>query len=216
MSLIEFMIASLISSSIVLGMGQSTRYLFQTLEKQQSMSLLQAEGLQALQVMGEAIRSAHLSKDSRGFRLMAHDSASLSNSKAAEFQVRKGASSLDGSDAFYTQQGSNAANEKSYQAFFVQWQGHHEYREGVLYLQTKNKKGGLQNDALIGHVQSLQVQVGILESHAIQWLEPYQLQERASKRHPHWKQVRAIKINLKLQKDQHQLELKQIITIRQT
>lgn len=216
MNLIELMVASLISSSIVLGIGQSTHHIYQTLEKQQNMTILQTEGLQALQMMGRAIQGAYISKDVRGFRMMARDSASMNNTKMAEFQVRKGVGSLDGSDAFYTQQISKELSEPSFQAFFVQLQGHHEARDGVLYLQTKNKKGVLQNDALIGHVQSLQVQVGIAQTGSIHWYDPYQLRERASKNHPHWKQARAIKIYLKLQKGHHQLELQKIFALRQS
>lgn len=216
MNLVEIMIASLISSSILFGIGQSTHHIYQTLEKQQTMAILQTEGLQALQMMGQAIQGAHISKDGRGFRIMARDSASMNNTKMAEFQVRKGVASLDGSDALYTQQISKELSESSYQAFFVQLQGHHEARDGVLYLQTKNKKGALKNDALIGHVQSLQVQIGMTQAGAIHWYEPYQVQERASKKHPHWKQARAIKINLKLQKGHHQLELTKIFALRQS
>lgn len=211
MSLLELMISSLISSSLVLTMSQSSIQIYQALEKQQSMSLLQAEGLQALQMMGRAIHEAQISKTVSGFRLMAKDSAQMSNTKIASFQVRKGTASMDGSDAFYTQTNST---DQPYQAFFVQQQGHHQQRDGVLYLQTKNKKNALQNDALVGHVQSLQIQVGIPHQGQVKWYEPYELQERASKNHPHWKQVKAIKFNLKLQKRKHQLELQKIYALR--
>ena len=211
MSLLELMISSLISSSLVLTMSQSSIQIYQALEKQQSMSLLQAEGLQALQMMGRAIHDAQISKTVSGFRLMAKDSAQMSNTKIASFQVRKGTASMDGSDAFYTQTNST---DQPYQAFFVQQQGHHQQRDGVLYLQTKNKKNALQNDALVGHVQSLQIQVGIPAQGQLQWHEPHEVQERASKNHPHWKQVKAIKFNLKLQKRKHQLELQKIYALR--
>ena len=119
--------------------------------------------------------------------------------------------SMDGSDAFFT---TNQQEELNYRAFFVQMQGHHQQRDGVLYLQTKNKKSQLQNDALIGHVQSMQIQAGIKENGSIQWYEPYQISERASKNNPHWKQVKAIKIQLKLQKGRHSLELEKIYALR--
>ena len=211
MSLLEVMISSLISSSLVLTMSQSSIQIYQALEKQQSMSLLQTEGLQALQMMGRAIHKAQITKNTSGFRLMAKDSAQMSNTKIASFQVRKGTASMDGSDAFYTQTNST---DQPYQAFFVQQQGHHQQRDGVLYLQTKNKKNALQNDALVGHVQSLQIQVGIPHQGQLQWHEPHEIQERASKNHPHWKQVKAIKFNLKLQKRKHQLELQKIYALR--
>jgi hypothetical protein len=102
----------------------------------------------------------------------------------------------------------------NYQAFFVQHQGHYEQRDGVLYIQTKNKKGRLQNDALIAHIQSMQLEVGIKENGSIQWYEPYQISERVSKRNPHWKQVKAVKIHLKLQKGRHSLELQKIYALR--
>jgi hypothetical protein len=142
---------------------------------------------------------------------MVKDTASMSNTQVGQFQVRKGAASMDGSDAFFT---TNKQEDMNYQAFFVQQQGHHEQRDGVLYIQTKNKKGHLQNDALIAHVQWMQLQVGIKEGHSIQWHEPYQISERASKRNPHWKQVKAIKIHLKLQKGRHSLELQKIYALR--
>jgi hypothetical protein len=211
MSLLELMISSLISSSLILGMSQSGIQIYQAFEKQQSMSLLQAEGLQALQMMGRAIHEAQITKNTSGFRLMVKDSAQMSNTKTTSFQVRKGASSMDGSDAFYTQTNSV---DQPYRAFFVQQQGHHQQRDGVLYMQTKNKKNALQNDALIGHVQSLQIQVGIPHQGQVEWHEPYGLQERESKTHPHWKQVKAIKFNLKLQKRKHQLELQKIYALR--
>lgn len=211
MSLLELMISSLISSSLVLGMSQSSIQIYQAFEKQQSMSLLQSEGLQALQMMGRAVHEAQITKNASGFRLMAKDSAQMSNTKTTTFQIRKGAASMDGSDAFYTQTNST---DQPYRAFFVQQQGHHQQRDGVLYMQTKNKKNALQNDALIGHVQSLQIQVAIIHQGRVEWHEPYELQERASKTHPHWKQVKAIKFNLKLQKRKHQLELQKIYALR--
>ena len=211
MSLLELMISSLISSSLVLTMSQSSIQIYQAFEKQQSMSLLQSEGLQALQMMGRAIHEAQITKNTSGFRLMAKDSAHMSNTKTGTFQIRKGAASMDSSDAFYTQANSE---DQPYRAFFVQQQGHHQQREGVLYLQTKNKKNALQNDALIGHVQSLQIQVGIPHQGQLQWHEPHEVQERASKTHPHWKKVKAIKLNLKLQKRKHQLELQKIYALR--
>lgn len=211
MSLLELMISSLISGSLVLTMSQSSIQIYQAFEKQQSMSLLQSEGLQALQMMGRAIHESQITKNTSGFRLMVKDSAQMSNTKIASFQVRKGAASMDGSDAFYTQTNST---DQPYQAFFVQHQGHHQQRDGVLYLQTKNKKNALQNDALVGHVQSLQIQVGIPHQGQLQWYEPHEVQERASKNHPHWKQVKAIKFNLKLQKRKHQLELQKIYALR--
>jgi hypothetical protein len=192
-------------------MSQSSIQIYQALEKQQSMSLLQAEGLQALQIMGRAIHETQISKTVSGFRLMAKDSAQMSNTKIASFQVRKGTASMDGSDAFYTQTNST---DQPYQAFFVQQQGYHQQRDGVLYLQTKNKKNALKNDALVGHVHSLQIQVGIPHQGQLQWHEPHEVQERASKNHPHWKQVKAIKFNLKLQKRKYQLELQKIYALR--
>jgi Tfp pilus assembly protein PilW len=192
-------------------MSQSSIQIYQAFEKQQSMSLLQSEGLQALQMMGRAIHEAQTTKNTSGFRLMAKDSAHMSNTKTGTFQIRKGAASMDGSDAFYTQTNSV---DQPYRAFFVQQQGHHQQRDGVLYLQTKNKKNALQNDALVGHVRSLQIQVGIPHQGQFQWHEPHEVQERASKAHPHWKKVKAIKFNLKLQKQKYQLELQKIYALR--
>jgi hypothetical protein len=142
---------------------------------------------------------------------MVKDTASMSNTQAGQFQVRKGAASMDGSDAFFT---TNKQEDIDYQAFFVQQQGHYEQRDGVLYIQTKNKKGRLQNDALIAHIQSMQLQLGIKENGLLQWYEPYQISERVSKRNPHWKQVKAVKIHLKLQKGRHSLELQKIYALR--
>jgi hypothetical protein len=172
---------------------------------------LQSEALQALQMMGEAIQIASTPKGSTIPRLMIKDTASMSNTQAGQFQVRKGVASMDGSDAFFT---TNKQEDNDYQAFFVQQQGHHEQRDGVLYLQTKNKKGRLQNDALIAHVQWMQLQVGIKENGSMEWYEPYQISERVSKRNPHWKKVKAVKIHLKLQKGRHSLELQKIYALR--
>jgi hypothetical protein len=213
MNLLEISISTLIASSLMITMSQSSLQIYQALNQQQTNSLLQTEAMQAFQIMGQAIQQAQANKSIRGFKLMAKDSASMSNSKVGEFQIRKGTSSMGGSDAFYTQ---HTSEENPYQSFFVQQQGHHQQREGVLYLQTKNKKGQLQNDALIGHIESMQIQVGTLHQNKLEWHQPYQVSERASKKQAHWKQVRAMKIELKLKKGMHQLQLERIYALRQT
>ena len=211
MNLLEILISTLLGSVILISLTQSSYQIYSSLDQQVAKATLQSEALQALQMMGDAIQIASASKASSIPRLMVKDTASMSNTQAGQFQVRKGAASMDGSDALFT---TNKQEDMNYQAFFVQQQGHHEQRDGVLYIQTKNKKGHLQNDALIAHVQWMQLQVGIKEGHSIQWHEPYQISERASKRNPHWKQVKAIKIHLKLQKGRHSLELQKIYALR--
>jgi hypothetical protein len=67
---------------------------------------------------------------------------------------------------------------------------------------------------LIGHVQSIQIQAGIKENGSIQWYEPYEIRERANKNNPDWKQVKAVKIHIKLQKGRHSLELEKIYALR--
>jgi hypothetical protein len=211
MNLLEILISSLLGSVILISLTQSGYQIYASLDQQVAKATLQSEALQALQMMGYAIHMASASKGLTIPRLMIKDTASMSNTQAGQFQVRKGAASMDGSDALFT---TNKQEDMNYQAFFVQHQGHYEQRDGVLYIQTKNKKGHLQNDALIAHVQWMQLQVGIKEGHSIQWYEPYQISERASKRNPHWKQVKAIKIHLKLQKGRHSLELQKIYALR--
>jgi Tfp pilus assembly protein PilW len=211
MNLLEILISSLLGSVILISLTQSGYQVYASLDQQVAKATLQSEALQALQMMGEAIQIASNPKGSSTPRLMAKDTASMSNTQAGQFQVRKGAASMDGSDAFFT---TNKQEDMDYQAFFVQQQGHHEQRDGVLYIQTKNKKGRLQNVALIAHIQSMQLQVGIKENGSLQWYEPYQISERVSKRNPHWKQVKAVKIHLKLQKGRHSLELQKIYALR--
>jgi len=211
MNLLEILISSLLGSVILMSLTQSGHQIYTSLDQQVANATLQSEALQALQMMGEAIQIASTPKGSPIPRLMVKDTASMSNTQAGQFQVRKGAASMDGSDAFFT---TNKQEDMDYQAFFVQQQGHYEQRDGVLYIQTKNKKGRLQNDALIAHIQSMQLEVGIKENGSIQWYEPYQISERVSKRNPHWKQVKAIKIHLKLQKGRHSLELQKIYALR--
>jgi len=211
MNLLEILISSLLGSVILMGLTQSGYQIYATVDQQKAKATLQSEALQALQMMGEAIQIASTPKGSSIPRLMVKDTASMSNTQAGQFQVRKGAASMDGSDAFFT---TNKQEDMDYQAFFLQHQGHHEQRDGVLYLQTKNKKGRLQNDALIAHIQSMQLEIGIKENGSIQWYDPYQLSERVSKRNPHWKQVKAVKIHLKLQKGRHSLELQKIYALR--
>ena len=194
-----------------MSLTQSGYQIYASLDQQVAKATLQSEALQALQMMGEAIQIASTPKGSSIPRLMVKDTASMSNTQAGQFQVRKGASSMDGSDAFFT---TKKQEDMDYQAFFVQQQGHHEQRDGVLYIQTKNKKGRLQNDALIAHIQSMQLQLGIKENGSMEWYEPYQISERVSKRNPHWKQVKAVKIHLKLQKGRHSLELQKIYALR--
>ena len=211
MNLLEILISSLLGSVILMSLTQSGFQIYASLDQQVAKATLQSEALQALQMMGEAIQIASTPKGSSIPRLMVKDTASMSNTQAGQFQVRKGAASMDGSDTFFT---TNKQEDMDYQAFFVQQQGHYEQRDGVLYIQTKNKKGRLQNDALIAHVQSMQLLVGIKENSSIQWYEPYQISERVSKRNPHWKQVKAVKIHLKLQKGRHSLELQKIYALR--
>ena len=194
-----------------MSLTQSSHEMYASLDQQSAKAILQNEALQALQMMGESIQIASTPKGSKIPRLMIKDSASMSNTQVGQFQIRKGSASMDGSDAFFT---TNQQEELNYRAFFVQMQGHHQQRDGVLYLQTKNKKSQLQNDAFIGHVQSMQIQAGIKENGSIHWYEPYQISERASKSNPHWKQVKAIKIYLKLQKGRHSLELEKIYALR--
>ena len=211
MNLLEILISSLIGSVILMSLTQSGYQIYSSVDQQVTKATLQSEALQALQMMGEAIQIASTPKGSSIPRMMVKDTASMSNTQAGQFQIRKGAASMDGSDAFFT---TNKQEDMDYQAFFVQQQGHHEQRDGVLYLQTKNKKGRLQNDALIAHVQWMQLQVGIKENGSIEWYEPYQISERVSKRNPHWKQIKAVKIHLKLQKGRHSLELQKIYALR--
>jgi hypothetical protein len=194
-----------------MNLTQSGHQIYASLDQQIAKARLQTEALQAFQMMGEAIQMASTPKGSKIPRLMIKDSASMSNAQAGQFQIRKGSASMDNSDAFFT---TNKEEEMNYRAFFVQMQGHHQQRDSVLYLQTKNKKSQLQNDALIGHVQSIQIQAGIKENGSVQWYEPYQVSERSSKNNPHWKQVKAVKIHLKLQKGRHSLELEKIYALR--
>jgi len=183
MNLLEILISSLLGSVILMSITQSGYQIYASLDQQVAKVTLQSEALQALQMMGEAIQIASTPKGSSIPRLMVKDTASMSNTQAGQFQVRKGAASMDGSDAFFT---TNKQEDMDYQAFFVQQQGHYEQRDGVLYIQTKNKKGRLQNDALIAHIQSMQLQLGIKENGSMEWYEPYQISERVSKRNPHW------------------------------
>ena len=210
MNLIELLISCFLGSIVLMSVTQSGHQIYQSIERHLVRVTLHNEALQAIQVMGQAIQTASLPKGGT-FILMAKDSSGMSNSHVGQFQVRKGSASLDGSDAFYT---NHADESVGYQAFFIQYQGHHELREGVLYLQTKNKKGHLQNDALIGHVQSMQIQAGIKRGQSIKWHEPYELNERASKSRPHWKQVRALKLRIKLHKNRHSLEIEKIFALR--
>jgi len=211
MNLLEILIGSLAGSLLLMSLTQSSHQMYASLDQQSAKIMLQSEALQALQMMGESIQIASTPKGSKIPRLMIKDTASMSNAQVGQFQIRKGSASMAGSDAFFT---TNQQEELNYRAFFVQMQGHHQQRDGVLYLQTKNKKSQLQNDALIGHVQSMQIQAGIKENDSIQWYEPYQISERASKSNPHWKQVKAVKIHLKLQKGRHSLELEKIYALR--
>jgi hypothetical protein len=211
MNLLEILISSLAGSLILMSLTQSGHQIYASLDKQTAKTMLQSEALQALQMMGESIQIASTPKGSKIPRLMIKDTASMSNAQAGQFQIRKGSASMDGSDAFFT---TNQQEEMNYRAFFVQMQGHHQQRDGVLYLQTKNKKSQLQNDALIGHVQSIQIQAGIKENGSIQWYEPYEIRERANKNNPDWKQVKAVKIHIKLQKGRHSLELEKIYALR--
>jgi hypothetical protein len=211
MNLLEILISSLTGSLILMSLTQSGHQIYASLDQQAAKATLQSEALQALQIMGEAIQMASTPKGSKIPRLMIKNTASMSNAQAGQFQIRKGSASMDGSDAFFT---TNKQEEMDYRAFFVQMQGHHQQRDGVLYIQTKNKKSHLQNDALISHVHSMQIQAGFKENGSVQWYEPHQISERASKNNPHWKQVKAVKIHLKLQKGPHSLELEKIYALR--
>ena len=135
MNLLEILISSLLGSVILISLTQSGYQIYSSLDQQVAKATLQSEALQALQMMGEAIHMASASKGSSIPRLMVKDSSSMSNTQVGQFQVRKGAASMGGSDAFFT---TNKQEDMNYQAFFVQQQGHHEQRDEVLYIQTKN------------------------------------------------------------------------------
>jgi hypothetical protein len=123
-----------------MGLTQSGHQIYTSLDQQLAKATLQSEALQALQMMGEAIQTSSTPKGSTIPRLMAKDTASMSNTQVGQFQVRKGAASMDGSDAFFT---TNKQEDMNYQAFFVQHQGHYEQRDGVLYLQTDKDSGDI-------------------------------------------------------------------------
>jgi hypothetical protein len=62
----------------------------------------------------------------------------------------------------------------------------------------------------------MQIQVGTIHQNKLEWHQPYEVSERASKKQAHWKQIRAIKIELKLKRGAHGLELERIYALRQT
>ncbi len=218
MTLIEVLVSSVIASVLLLASTQVCFQVHQATTQQNNLSLLQSEAIQAFHMMGEAIWHAQANTDSSKssthlLTIAAKDSAAPSNKKAGEFQVRKGAASVNSSDTFYTQDALDKRKNGSYKAFFVQQQGHYESRDGILYIQTQNEKGHLQNDALIAHVQSMQIQVGVIERQSLVWLEPYQIHE-SGRRFPQWKHARALKIQLNLQKGRTQLELERVFALR--
>ena len=218
MTLIEVLVSSVIASIVLLASVQAYFQVQQASTQQNHLSLLQNEAIQAFHVMGEAIWHAQSKESGKSSKtslltIMAKDSAAPSNKKVGEFQVRKGAASVNSSDAFYTQDVLDKRKNGSYKAFFAQQQGHYEARDGILYIQTQNEKGHLQNDALIAHVQSMQIQVGVIEHQSLVWLEPYQIHE-SGRKFPQWKHARALKIQLNLQKGKTQLELEKIFALR--
>ena len=218
MTLIEVLVSSVIASIVLLASAQAYFQVQQASTQQNHLSLLQNEAIQAFHMMGEAIWHAQATESGKSSKtslltIMAKDSAAPSNKKVGEFQVRKGAASVNSSDAFYTQDVLDKRKNGSYKAFFVQQQGHYEARDGILYIQTQNEKGHLQNDALIAHVQSMQVQVGVIERQSLVWLEPYQIHE-SGRKFPQWKHARALKIQLNLQKGKTQLDLERIFALR--
>lgn len=218
MTLIEVLVSSVMASIVLLASAQAYFQVQQASSRQSHLSLLQNEALQAFHMMGEAIWHAQGKGSSKSSKtslltIMAKDSAAPSNKKVGEFQVRKGAASVNSSDTFYTQDDLDKRKNGSYKAFFIQQQGHYEARDGILYIQTQNEKGHLQNDALIAHVQSMQIQVGVIEHQSLVWLEPYQIYE-SGRKFPQWKHARALKIQLNLQKGKTQLELEKIFALR--
>ena len=101
MNLIELLISCLLGSIVLMSLTQSGHQIYQSIERHLVRVTLHNEALQAIQVMGQAIQTASLPKGGT-FILMAKDSSGMSNSHVGQFQVRKGAASVDGSDAFYT------------------------------------------------------------------------------------------------------------------
>ena len=219
MTLVEVLVSSVIASIVLLASSQACFQVYQVVTQQNNLSVLQSESMQAFRMMGEAIWYAQAKIGSNKLSstsfltVMAKDSAAPSNKKAGELQARKGAASVNSSDTFYTYDAQHKKGDHSYKAFFVQQQGHYAARDGVLYIQTQNGKGHLQNDALIAHVQSMQIQVGVIQHQSVLWLEPYQINE-SKKRFPQWKDVRALKIQLSLQKGKTQLALERIFALR--
>ena len=218
MTLIEVLTSSVMASIVLLASTQACFQVHKAIAKQNNLSTLQSEAIQAFHMMGQAIQHAQIktnSPKSSLLKVMAKDSSAPSNKKSGEFQVRKGAASVNSSDAFYTYDAYNKRESGSYKAFFIQQQGHYQNKDGVLYLQTQNKKGSLQNDAVIAHVQSMQIKVGVpnASNSILEWMEPYQIND-SGRRYPQWKHVRALKIQLVLQRGKTPLELERVFALR--
>jgi len=218
MTLIEVLTSSVMASIVLLASTQTCFHVHHAITKQNNLSILQSEGIQAFHMMGQAIQHAQTKTNppkSSLLKVMAKDSSVPSNKKSGEFQVRKGAASVNSSDAFYTYDAHGKREGSSYKAFFIQQQGHYQNKDGVLYLQTQNKKGALQNDAVMAHVQSMQIKVGVpnASKSILEWLEPYQIND-SGRRHPQWKHVRALKIQLTLQRGKTPLELERVFALR--
>ena len=219
MTLAEILISFVISSIILLVTTQASFQVYQAMQSQHNVSTIQNEAIQAFHMMGQAIRHAQTQqgthKNTSLLKLMVKNSSAPSHTKIGAFQIRKGTASMDGSDAFYTYDSYDKNANGSFKAFFVQQHGHHKNKDGVLYLQTQNKKGVLQTDAVIAHVQSMQIELGIKNdvSQTLDWLNPHEINDQG-RRYPQWKHVRAIKIYLKLQKGKTPLELERIFALR--
>jgi type II secretory pathway component PulJ len=212
MTLTELLVASAISIAILAISNQSIVHLKQILQRQQAYVFLHAEAWQAIHALEQAIRGAHNPKKELGLSaLKINHSCQLEAHKAGNIVIRKGAPSMNGSDCIYTYNDRAAVNKK-YQGFFIQAPTAHSEKQGSLQRQTLNRLHKLNNQALIGHMQEMQLKAGVIKNETeLVWLDPHEINEHSDRKS---QDVAALKIQLWLKKDRHTLYVEKIIARR--
>ena len=215
MTLAELLVTFSIGITLLSVSARSIIHLKEMLQRQQALVFLHSEAWQAIHAMEQAIRSAHNPKKELDLLALKIDhSCQLESGKTGQFALRKGKSSMNGSDCFYTYN-DRVPTHKKYQGFFLQAPTSPSSKQGFLHRQSHTRVNKLHNQALIGHIQEIQIKAGIIHRQAhLKWLDPHELNEQSAKPRSTRHDIAALKIQMWLQKEHHTLFVEKIIARR--
>ena len=215
MTLAELLVTFSIGITMLSVSARSIIHLKEMLQRQQALVFLHSEAWQAIHTMEQAIRSAYNPKKELSLSALKIDhSCQLESGKTGQFTIRKGSSSMNSSDCFYTYN-DRALPHKKYQGFFIQAPTSPSNRQGSLHRQIHSRLNKLHNQPLIGHIQEIQIKAGVIHRQAhLSWLDPHELNEQSAKPRSTRHDIAALKIQMWLQKEHHTLFVEKIIARR--